>query len=128
MLGAFAPTYNQEQKYAKPLLPRIIALTLLDRIGVNAFDHLTALLLAVDPARDDLLVGHYSWLLMRDFGTRDYAADLRRAQTPLAIVVGEKDELFFADKFAPTVDAVKPGIPVTIVPAILAAVRGAKER
>ena len=139
MLGAFAPTYNQEQRYAKPLIPRIIALTLLDRIGVHAFDHLTALLLAVDPARSDLLVGHYSWLLMRDFGTRDYVADLRHAQTPLAIVVGEKDELFYADKFAPTVDAVKPGIPVTIVPslshtalttdpsavpAILAAVRG----
>ena len=77
---------------------------------------------------------------MREFGTHDYAADLRNAQTPLAVVVGEKDELFSADKFAPTLDAIKPGIPVTIVPglshtelttdpsavpAIVAAVRGA---
>jgi len=139
MLGAFAPTYNQEQKYAKPFIPRIIALALLDRIGIHAFDHLTTLLLAIDPARTDILVGHYSFLLMRAFGTRDYAADLRNAQTPLAVVAGEKDELFFADKFAPTIDAVRPGVPVTIVPglshtaltvdssavpAILAAVRG----
>jgi non-heme chloroperoxidase len=139
MLGPFAPTYNQDQKYAKPFIPRIIALMALDRIGIHAFDHLTTLLLAIDPARTDILVGHYSWLSMRAFGTRDYAADLRNAQTPLAVVVGEKDELFFADKFAPTVDAVRPGIPVTIVPglshtaltvepgaapAILAAVRG----
>jgi pimeloyl-ACP methyl ester carboxylesterase len=100
---------------------------------------LTTLLLAIDPARTDILVGHYSWLLMRAFVTNDYAADLRNAHTPLAVLVGANDELFYPDKFAPTVDAVRPGIPVTIVPglshtalttdrsaipAILAAVRG----
>ena len=143
MLGPFAPTDNQDQKYAKPFIPRILALMVIDRAGIHAFDHLTTLLLAIDPARTDILVGHYSFLLMRAFGTRDYAADLRNAQTPLAVVVGEKDELFFADKFAPTVDAVRPGVPVTIVPglshteltvdasavpAILAAVRGGMSR
>lgn len=139
MLGPFAPTTRQDQKYAAPFIPRIIALAVLDRIGIHAFDHLTTLLLAIDPSRTDILVGHYSWLLMRAFGTRDYAADVRNAQTPLAVVAGEKDELFYAGKFAPTVDAVRPGIPVAIVPglshtgltvdpsavpAILAAVRG----
>jgi len=118
MLGPFAPTYKQDAKYARPFLPRIMALMVLDRVGIRAFDHLTTLLLAIDPARSDILVGHYSWLLMRAFGTRDYAADLRNAQTPLAVVVGEKDELFYADKFAPTIDAVRPGVPVTIVPAL----------
>jgi non-heme chloroperoxidase len=118
MLGPFAPTYNQDQKYAKPFIPRIIALMVLDRLGIHGFDHLTTLLLAIDPARTDILVGHYSWLLMRAFGTRDYAADLRNAQTPLAVVDGEKDELFYADKFAPTIDAVRPGVPVTIVPGL----------
>ena len=139
MLGAFAPTYRQDGNYAKPFIPRIIALAVLDHIGIHAFDHSTTLLLAIDPARGDVLVGHYSWLLMRAFGTGDYADDLRKAQTPLAVVVGEKDELFYADKFAPTIGAVRPGVPVTIVPglshtaltvdgsavpAILAAVRG----
>jgi non-heme chloroperoxidase len=139
MLGPYAPTYKTEQKYARPFIPRIVALILLNRIGIHAFDHLTTLLLAIDPARSDILVGHYSWLLMRAFGTNDYTADLRNAQSPLAVVVGANDELFSAEKFAPTVDAVKPGIPVTVVPglthtelttdpsavpAILAAVRG----
>jgi non-heme chloroperoxidase len=139
MLGPFAPTTRPDQRYAAPFIPRILALALLDRIGIHAFDHLTTLLLAIDPARTDILVGHYSWLLMRAFGTRDYAADLRNAQTPLAVVAGEKDELFFADKFGPTLNAERPGIPATIVPglshtgltvdagavpAILAAVRG----
>jgi pimeloyl-ACP methyl ester carboxylesterase len=139
MLGPFAPTYKTHQKYARPFIPRIMALVVLDHVGIHAFDHLTTLLLAIDPARTDILTGHYSWLLMRAFGTNDYAADLRNAQTPLAVVVGEQDELFYAEKFAPTVDAIRPGIPVTIVPglshtalttdpsavpAILAAVRG----
>ena len=139
MLGPFAPTYRPDGNYAKPFIPRIFALVVLDRIGIHAFDHLTTLLLAIDPSRSDILVGHYSWLLMRAFGTGDYAADVRDTHTPLAIVAGEKDELFYADKFAPTVDAVRPGIPVTVVPglshtaltvdpsavpAILAAVRG----
>jgi non-heme chloroperoxidase len=118
MLGPFAPTYNQDQKYARPFIPRILALLILNGAGIHAFDHLTTLLLAIDPARGDILVGHYSWLLMRGFGTHDYTADVRNAQTPLAVVVGEKDELFYADKFAPTLDAVKPGIPVTIVPGL----------
>jgi alpha-beta hydrolase superfamily lysophospholipase len=140
MLGPFVPTYNPDQKYARPFLPRILGLLIVNGAGIHAFDHLTTLLLAIDPARSDILVGHYSWLLMRAFATRDYAADVLAAQTPLAVVVGEKDELFFADKFAPTLDAVKPGIPVTIVPglshtelttdpsavpAIVAAIRGA---
>ena len=112
---------------------------MLDRVGIHAFDHLTTLSLAIDPARTDILTGHYSWLLMRAFGTNDYAADLRNTRTPLAVVVGQNDELFAADKFAPTIDAVRPGTPVAIVPglshtalttdpravpAILAAVRG----
>lgn len=118
MLGPFAPTTKQDQKYATPFIPRIIALALLNRIGIHAFDHLTTLLLAIDPARTDILVGHYSWLLMRGFGTNDYAADLRNAHTPLAVVAGEKDELFSADKFASTIDAVRPGVPVTIVPGL----------
>ncbi len=55
---------------------------------------------------------------MRAFATSDYAADLRNAQTPLAVVVGAKDELFYADKFAPTLHAIKPEIPVTVVPGL----------
>src|ERR1700678_440615 len=55
MLGAFAPTYRQDGNYAKPFIPRIMALALLDRVGIHAFDHLTTLLLAVDPARSDIL-------------------------------------------------------------------------
>jgi alpha-beta hydrolase superfamily lysophospholipase len=118
MLGPFAPTIKGNQNYARPFIPRIIAIALLDRIGIHAFDHLTTLLLAIDPARSDILVGHYSFMLMQAFGTRDYAADVRNAHSPLSAVVGEKDELFYADRFAPALHAITAGIPVTIVPGL----------
>ncbi len=140
MLGARVPTYRQTQAWAAPYIPRIIALALLNRVGIHAFDHLTALAFAIDPKRTDILTDRYSWLLMRGFATKDYAADLRNAACPIAVLVGEKDELFDAAKFAPTIAAVRTDIPVTVipglshiemttdpraVPTIVAAVRGA---
>jgi alpha-beta hydrolase superfamily lysophospholipase len=140
MLGARAPTYRPTEAWATPYIPRIIALALLNRVGIHAFDHLTVLAFAIDPKRADILTDHYSWLLTRNFATKDYAADLRNASCPVAVLVGEKDELFDAAKFAPTIAAVRTDIPVTVipglshiemttdpraVPAIVAAVRGA---
>lgn len=140
MLGSQAPTYRQGQMWAKPFIPRIIALALLNRIGIHAFDHLTVLAFAIDPSKADILTGHYSWLLTRAFATNDYAADFRNASAPMTVLVGGNDELFIADKFAPTIAAVRTDIPVIVVPglshiemttdpravpAIVAAVRGA---
>jgi non-heme chloroperoxidase len=140
MLGARTPTYRPQQAWAAPYIPRIIALALLDRIGIHAFDHLTVLAFAIDPKRADLLTGRYSWLLTRAFATNDYAVDLRHASSPISVLVGEKDELFDAAKFAPTIAAIRTDVPVTVipglghvemttdpraVPAIVAAVRGA---
>ena len=68
-----------------------------------------------------------------------YAADLKAAPSPVSVLVGERDELFAARLFAPTVQAVRPDAMVTVVPelnhiemttdaravpAIVAAIRG----
>ena len=78
---------------------------------------------------------------MRAFGTNDYAADVHNARTPLAVLVGENDQLFDPELYAPTLNAIRSDIPVTIVPGldhiemttdpravpfILAAIRGTK--
>ena len=55
---------------------------------------------------------------MNAFGTTDYAADLRNASSPMAILVGEQDELFAASKFPPTIAAIRTDIPVTLVPGL----------
>jgi alpha-beta hydrolase superfamily lysophospholipase len=140
MLGPRAPTVRiVGDAWAKPFLPRIIALVVLDRLGIHRFDDLPALAFGIAPGNPAGLTGVYSFRLMMAFGTRDYAADLRAAPSPISVLVGEKDELFAANLFAPTIHAVRPDVPVTIVPglshiemttdpravpAIVAAVRG----
>jgi hypothetical protein len=78
---------------------------------------------------------------MRGFATSDYQADLKAVRSPVAVLVGEKDELFEAGQFPATIGAVRSDVPVTIlpglthiglitdpgaVPAIAAAIRGGK--
>jgi alpha-beta hydrolase superfamily lysophospholipase len=141
MLGRRSPTVpGSVYAWARPFVPRIIGLSILDRLGVHAFEHLPVLAFAIPPGNPAGLTGAYSFRLTRAFATRDYAADLRRAPRPVAVIVGEKDQLFTAALFEPTVHAVRPDVPVTVipdlnhieittgpraVPAILAAVRGA---
>jgi alpha-beta hydrolase superfamily lysophospholipase len=119
MLGPRAPTVRiAGDPWAKPFLPRIIALVILDRLGIHHFDHLPALAFGIAPGNPAGLTGVYSFRLMMAFGTRDYAADLRAAPAPITVLVGEEDEMFDAKLFAPTVQAVRPNIPVIVVPGL----------
>ena len=117
MLGPWAPTAQVTgNAWAKPFIPRIIALIILGRLHLHAFDSLPTLAFAIAPENAQRLTGIYSFRLMAGFGTLDYAADLRNAKCAVAVLVGSADELFFADKFAPTVHAECADVPVTVVP------------
>jgi non-heme chloroperoxidase len=140
MLGARAPTARADgNAWVAVDLPRIIALSILNTVGIHAFDGLPVLAFAIAPENPGKLTRRYSFRLLKAFATGDYAADLRNAHCPLAVLVGAKDELFAAARFAPTVHAVRADIPVMVVPglghiamttdaralpAILAAIRG----
>ena len=140
MLGPRARTVRVGgDAWAKPFLPRIFAILFLQKFGIHTFDRLPTLAFAVALGNPADLTAIYSFRLMRAFGTWDYPGDLRAARSPLAVLVGERDEVFAADLFAPTVHAVRPDVPVTVVPglnhiemttdpravpAILAAIRG----
>jgi pimeloyl-ACP methyl ester carboxylesterase len=97
----------------------------------------------IAPGNPGGLTGIYSFRLSQAFGTTDYAADLRNATSPITVLVGEKDELFLAEQFAPTIHAARAEVPVLIVldlghiqmitdpravPAIVAAIRGVTTR
>jgi alpha-beta hydrolase superfamily lysophospholipase len=140
MLGARAPTVPRSvNRWARPFLPRIIALSVLDRLGIHAFESLPSVAFAIPPGNPFDQTGVYSFRLLRAFGTRDYAADLRTAPRPIAVIVGAKDQLFTAEMFEPTIHAVRTDVSVTVlpdldhiqvstdpraVPAILAAIHG----
>ena len=84
MLGPRAPT---AAPWVAVYLPRIIALVILNRIGVHVFDGLPVLAFAVEPTNPAKLTTNYSFRLMEAFGTKDYAADIRNARCPLAVLV-----------------------------------------
>ena len=86
-LGLRAPT-AKSSAWAKPFIPRIIALMILDRMGYHAFDYLPVIGFAIPQEYAELLTGQYSLRLLRAFYSEDYAADLKAAQSPVSVLVG----------------------------------------
>jgi alpha-beta hydrolase superfamily lysophospholipase len=100
-------------------LPRMVALMLLNRVGVRYFNHLPVLAFAVSDSPKADLVRQYSYALTVSFQPQDdYRAGLRAIARPAELIVGGDDELFFADKYRALLDdAGRSDIPVTVVPA-----------
>jgi non-heme chloroperoxidase len=98
--------------------PRIIALAMLNRLGINWFNGLPIVAFATPPTVANL-TSVYSFRLAVDFGApRDYLAALGRSTKPAALLVGGSDELFFPDRFAPLFKSARPDLSVTIVPGV----------
>jgi non-heme chloroperoxidase len=99
--------------------PRIIALALLNRLGIHRFNGLPIVAFATSPNAPNL-TSVYSFRLAVDFGAPrdDYLAGLGRSTKPAALLVGGSDELFYPDQFAPLFKPVRPDLPITIVPGV----------
>jgi alpha-beta hydrolase superfamily lysophospholipase len=98
--------------------PRIIALALLNRLGIRWFNGLPIVAFATSPHAPDL-TSVYSFRLAVDFGApRDYLAALSRSTKPAALLVGGSDELFYPEQFAPLFKSARPDLPITIVPGV----------
>jgi alpha-beta hydrolase superfamily lysophospholipase len=103
-LGYSAPT-NQPNSggWASADIPRFLALTVLQAIGIDCCGALPTLAFAVPPNSAQVLAPAYSFRLMRNFATRHFRADLAAATRPLTIYSGADDELMLADKYAEAV-------------------------
>jgi hypothetical protein len=60
----------------------------------------------------------YSFVLARNFAAPD--DDLRRVGgiRDLVVLVGERDECFYADRYAPLLAVWRPGTPVRVLPGV----------
>lgn len=112
-----APTQRpNDGGWASAGLPRIVALTLLDRAGITAWHHLPVLNFALNDAARPFLTPSYSHALAASFRPRlDYQADIRNARRPMRVVAGTADELFDASRYAATFEAAGRAVPVTLV-------------
>ena len=121
-----APFLSQDASTYRPAsggwasvgLPRILGLVALNAVGVTAFNDLPVTAYALRPEAQQFLTPSYSFALAMNFRPhQDYRADMAAARRPMAVVVGQDDDQFIADRFAPEFTAAGRPVPVTIVPA-----------
>src|SRR6185312_16312130 len=115
-----APTHRPNYgDWAAAAVPRIVALSLLNGIGVDWFNGLPIVAFATSP-KVKSLTSWYSFRLAVNFAApqRDYRTTLQRSRKPVALLVGGSDELFYPDKFAPTLQPGRPDLKITIVPGL----------
>jgi alpha-beta hydrolase superfamily lysophospholipase len=119
-LGYNAPT-NQPNSggWANADTPRIIALMILRRIGIDCCDALPVVAFAVPPNSAKSLVPAYTERLRSNFGIhRDFRTDLAAATRPVTIYSGANDELMLADKYVEAMRDVAPSVGVRPLPGV----------
>ena len=100
-------------------VPRIIAISVLNGFGIPAFNDLPVVRFALTKEAKGFLTPQYSFSLEQNFRPeRDYQANIRAVKQPLRVLVGQNDEVFYADKFATVFKTSGKDVPVTILPGI----------
>jgi non-heme chloroperoxidase len=100
-------------------VPRIVALALLNRLGISAFNDLPVTAFALRPEAQKFLTPRYSFALAMNFRPHNnYRADIAAASQPMAVLVGQSDDQFYPERFASEFSAAGRAVPVSIVPAI----------
>jgi non-heme chloroperoxidase len=112
-----APTVRPRSGgWAHPQIAKIILLTLLNQVGITAFNDATVLTFDLPEARQSgLETLAYTYRLMNGFAPRDYRSDLRAMCEPTLVVVGRDDAAFYADRFAPVFEELAPHARVEMV-------------
>ncbi|WP_063687209.1 alpha/beta hydrolase [Bradyrhizobium stylosanthis] len=118
-LGYDAPTNRPNAGgWASIDLPRFFGLTALRKLGIDCCSQLPVLALAVPPTSAKYLVSTYSDRLTRNYATRGYRIDLPATTRPVTIFGAGEDEMMISDKYAETVQAIKPSVDVKIIDGI----------
>ena len=115
-----APTYRADSGgWVSVGVPRIVGLSLLNAVGLHAFDHLPVTRFALNDTAKLMLTPQYSYALAQNFRPRpDWRVSIRAAAQPMALLAGRDDEAFHADRFAAIFDNEGRPIPVTLLPGI----------
>ncbi|MGL4285082.1 MAG: alpha/beta hydrolase [Phreatobacter sp.] len=102
--------------WANAAVPRIIVLSLLNRLGVSAFDGLAAVAYAVPPDAYGKRARVYSHRLLANMSLpRDWSEALGKITRSTEILVGSEDQLFVASAYAAEISAANPRIGVEVL-------------
>jgi len=115
-----APTYRADSGgWVNVGIPRIVALSMLDAVGVHAFGSLPVTRFALNEKAKAMLTPFYSYALATNYRPRaDWRASIRSANQPMRLLAGELDEAFFAERYAGLFQAEGRHVPVTLLPGV----------
>ena len=119
-LGWRAPTTRPTEEashWASADVPRIIALTMLARFGVDWAQSLPVLAFATGPDAKKFVTDQYSFRLMLSYAAPDdWKTAFERAKAPISVIAGAHDELMDAPVYQRALSPL--GVRVTILPGI----------
>ena len=99
-------------------IPRIVALTILNRFGITRWNNLTVTQFALNDEAKKFLTPTYSYALSTNFGAHlDYVQNIAKAAPKLKLIAGTDDELMYSDRYADLFTKAGKTIPITLVPA-----------
>lgn len=117
-LGYAAPTNRPSEgrgRWAEPDMPRIVAITILRRIGIDWPQSLPVIAFASAPQAAMFVTSRYSFRLLVNYGPPpDRKAALQAAAGRIELIAGEKDELMDAPAYRSVVAPF--GVRVTLLP------------
>lgn len=100
-------------------IPRIVTLSILNRFGISAFDHLTVLAMAVPETDNNMRPRSYSHALLASANLpRPWQPTIAAIKAPTRVLIGANDELFHAEAYPAELRKVNANIPVTLLPGI----------
>lgn len=101
-LGHASPTVKPNSgDWVTVAVKRWVGISMLNNLHVSAFNDLPVLFFNRPPAVDDALqVDAYSWRMAVNFAPRDYEEEIEALKVTTLVLVGEKDESFYPERFA----------------------------
>ena len=120
LLGPRASTYRPAGGgWASVGVPRIVALSVLDSVGISTFNELPVVIFALRPEFQDVLTPYYALALARNFGPHlSYRGDIAAVSQPMEVLVADGDEQFYPNRFSSEFSAARRKVPVSIVPGV----------
>jgi pimeloyl-ACP methyl ester carboxylesterase len=106
-------------RWADADIPRFVAITLLQQLGLSCCEALPVIAFAVPQDSEKILTPRYSYRLLANFAApRPLDAAFHRLSTRTTIIAAGADELMNSDKYAEIVAGITPKIEVKILPGL----------
>jgi alpha-beta hydrolase superfamily lysophospholipase len=100
-------------------MPRVIALAILNSVGVRTFNGLWVTSFALNDQARTFLTPEYDFNLAMNFRPeRDYAENIRNAARPCSVVAGTADEAFYTDRLDSLFRELGKSWPVQLLPGL----------